>query len=122
MPADAIRARRGEFPQLSRSDCGRWPRAAASRAPVFDAQTAGLTPDLRIMDLLDAQPEFTKSFWDYLDILVSDARIENGRALLAQHRASLRRGREGLRRRPPYRRRDLGRRIQLRHRDRRPLR
>ena len=27
------------------------------------------------MDLLDAQPEFTKAFWDYLDILVSDARI-----------------------------------------------
>ena len=27
-----------------------------------------LTPDLRIMDLLDNQPEFTKSFWDYLDI------------------------------------------------------
>ena len=27
------------------------------------------------MDLLDSQPEFTKSFWDYLDILVNDARI-----------------------------------------------
>ena len=25
------------------------------------------------MDLLDAQPEFTKSFWDYLDLLVSRA-------------------------------------------------
>ena len=54
----------------------------------FDAQTAGLTPDLRIMDLMDAQPEFTKSFWDYLDLLVSDARIEGGRAILAKHRAT----------------------------------
>ena len=85
------------------------------------ADCAGLTPDLRIMDLLDAQPEFTKSFWDYLDLLVSDARIETGRAILAQHRADLRRGREGLWRRPPHHRGDLGRRIQLRHADRRAL-
>jgi lytic murein transglycosylase len=55
---------------------------------VFAAQVSGLTPDLRIMDLLDAQPEFTKSFWDYLDLLVSDARIDNGRAILKQHRAT----------------------------------
>ena len=82
---------------------------------------AGLTPDLRIMDLLDAQPEFTKSFWDYLDLLVSDERIANGRAILAQAPRDLRRGREGLRRRPPHHRRDLGRGIQLRHHDRRPL-
>jgi lytic murein transglycosylase len=36
------------------------------------------------MDLLDAQPEFTKSTWDYLDALVSDDRIARGRELLAQ--------------------------------------
>ena len=68
--------------------CGRWPQRRGVSRATFDAHTAGLTPDLRIMDLLDAQPEFTKSFWDYLDILVSDARIENGRAILAQHRAT----------------------------------
>ena len=54
----------------------------------FDAQAAGLTPDLRIMDFMDAQPEFTRSFWEYLDTLVSDARIENGRKILAQYRAT----------------------------------
>ena len=86
MPAAAIRAGARNF-----GNClaGLWPlaeRRGVSRA-AFDAATAGLTPDLRIMDLMDAQPEFTKSFWDYLDILVSDARIENGRAVLAQHRA-----------------------------------
>ena len=37
------------------------------------------------MDLLDAQPEFTKSTWDYLDTLVSDDRIARGRELLAQY-------------------------------------
>ncbi len=37
------------------------------------------------MDKLDAQPEFTKAPWDYLDLLVSDDRIAHGRALLAQY-------------------------------------
>ena len=67
-----------------------WPAAARrgiSRA-AFKAYTASLTPDLRIMDLLDNQPEFTKSFWDYLDILVTDERIAKGRALLDKYRAT----------------------------------
>jgi lytic murein transglycosylase len=85
MDADAIRAAAADFPNcLERL----WPEAARrgiSRAS-FDRHTAGLTPDLRIMDLLDNQPEFTKSFWDYLDILVSDARIQRGREILAQYR------------------------------------
>jgi len=37
------------------------------------------------MDLLDAQPEFNKSPWDYLDLLVTDERIARGRELLAQY-------------------------------------
>ena len=77
MTADAIRAAAANF-----HNCldGLWPAAARrgiSRS-AFDACTAGLTPDLRIMDLLDAQPEFTKSFWDYLDMLVTDERIAQG--------------------------------------------
>ncbi|WP_157100152.1 lytic murein transglycosylase [Rhodoplanes sp. Z2-YC6860] len=67
---------------------GMWPLAQKrniSRAS-FDKYVTGLTPDLRIMDLLDAQPEFTKAFWDYLDILVSDARIQGGRDLLAKYK------------------------------------
>jgi lytic murein transglycosylase len=69
---------------------GLWPDAArrgVARAS-FDQHTAGLTPDLRIMDLLDSQPEFTKTFWEYLDLLVSDERIARGREILAQHRAT----------------------------------
>ena len=38
------------------------------------------------MDLLDAQPEFTKAFWDYLDGLVNDDRIRRGQEILAQYR------------------------------------
>jgi membrane-bound lytic murein transglycosylase B len=87
MTAQAIRAAAANFRNCL---AGLWPlaeRRGVSRA-VFEANVAGLTPDLRIMDLLDAQPEFTKSFWDYLDILVNEDRIQNGRAVLAQHRAT----------------------------------
>src|SRR3989442_13340438 len=87
MQADAIRAAAANF-----SSCipGLWPDAArrgVTRA-TFDTYTAGLTPDLKIMDFIDAQPEFTKALWDYLDLLVSEARIKRGRELLVQHKAT----------------------------------
>jgi membrane-bound lytic murein transglycosylase B len=87
MTADAIRASASNFSSCLES---LWPLAArrgVSRA-TFETYTRGLTPDLRIMDLMDTQPEFTKSFWDYLDILVTDARIKRGREILAEHRAT----------------------------------
>jgi membrane-bound lytic murein transglycosylase B len=84
MTADAIRAAAADF-----GNClaALWP-AAEQRGitrVTFDRYTEGLTPDLSIMDLLDAQPEFTKSTWDYLDLLVGDDRIARGRELLAQY-------------------------------------
>ncbi|MGB6348575.1 MAG: lytic murein transglycosylase [Pseudolabrys sp.] len=85
MTAEAIREAAGNF----RSCIERLWQPAARRGisrTVFQTYAASLTPDLRIMDLLDNQPEFTKSFWDYLDILVTDERIEQGRALLEKYR------------------------------------
>src|SRR6201996_347007 len=87
MTADAIRAAAADF-----GNClaNLWPdaeRRGVSREN-FQRYTAGLTPDLHIMDLLDAQPEFTKSTWDYLDLLVSDERIARGRELLTQYAAT----------------------------------
>jgi membrane-bound lytic murein transglycosylase B len=87
MQADAIRAAAANF-----KDCLErlWPLAArrgVSRAS-FDTYTAGLTPDLKLMDLMDAQPEFTKSPWDYVDLLVTDKRIARGREILAEYRAT----------------------------------
>src|SRR5215212_7528364 len=67
-----------------------WPDAARrgiSRAS-FEKFTADLEPDIKIMDFVDAQPEFTKAFWDYVDTLVTEERIARGRELLAQHAAS----------------------------------
>ncbi len=66
-----------------------WPDAARRNISQdsFQRFTAGLSPDLRIMDLLDAQPEFSKSIWDYLDILVNDNRLAKGKEILAQYKA-----------------------------------
>jgi membrane-bound lytic murein transglycosylase B len=85
MTTEAILAAAGNF---SRCLEGLWPDAAkrgVTRA-TFDTYTNGLTPDLHIMDLMDTQPEFTKAFWDYLDLLVSENRIKRGREILAQYR------------------------------------
>ena len=40
------------------------------------------------MDYVDSQPEFTKAFWDYLDLLVTEERITEGRELLAANAAT----------------------------------
>ena len=84
MTADAIRAAAANFGNCLAS---LWPDAERRGITWDNYQrlTAGLIPDLSIMDKLDAQPEFTKATWDYLDLLVSDDRIERGRELLAQY-------------------------------------
>lgn len=67
-----------------------WPdsaRRGISRAS-FDRHAGGLEPDVKIMDFVDAQPEFTRAFWDYVDLLVTEERIAKGRDMLAQHAAS----------------------------------
>ena len=87
MTVDAIRAAAADFGNCLEA---LWPQAerrGISR-PVFERYTSGLTPDLGIMDLLDAQPEFNKSTWDYLDLLVSDDRIAKGRERLSQNAAA----------------------------------
>ncbi|MFL6812879.1 MAG: lytic murein transglycosylase [Bradyrhizobium sp.] len=85
MTASAIREAAANFNNCVAS---MWPDAArrnVSQAS-FQRFTAGLTPDLRIMDLMDSQPEFTKSIWDYLDILVNDNRLAKGRETLAKYK------------------------------------
>ncbi|WMJ71029.1 lytic murein transglycosylase [Stenotrophomonas sp. 24(2023)] len=52
----------------------------------FAALTADLVPDPSVLGLLDAQPEFTTPIWDYLAALVDRQRVDDGRAMLVQHR------------------------------------
>ena len=85
MTASAIREAAANF-----NNCvaGMWPDAARRDVSQesFQRFTAGLAPDLRIMDLMDSQPEFTKAIWDYLDILVNDNRLAKGREILAKYK------------------------------------
>jgi lytic murein transglycosylase len=85
MTASAIREAAANF-----NNCvaAMWPDAARRNISQesFQRFTAGLEPDLRIMDLMDSQPEFTKAIWDYLDILVNDNRLARGREILAQYK------------------------------------
>src|SRR3981081_254718 len=85
MTASAIREAAANFDNCVAS---MWPDAARRNIsqPSFPSFTAGLAPDLRIMDLVDSQPEFTKAIWDYLDILVNDNRLAKGREILAKYK------------------------------------
>jgi lytic murein transglycosylase len=87
MTSDAIRASAADFQQCLQSLAPLAARRGIPKAE-YDALTRDLTPDLKIMDLVDAQPEFTRSFWDYLDLLVSEDRIQRGRVVLADNRAA----------------------------------
>ena len=51
----------------------------------FDTYTKDLAADMSVLDLLDAQPEFTTPLWDYLAALVDEQRVADGRAMLATH-------------------------------------
>jgi lytic murein transglycosylase len=85
MTASAIRQAAANFPNCVAS---MWPDAARRNITQanFERFTTGLEPDLRIMDLMDSQPEFTKAIWDYLDILVNDNRLAKGREILAKYK------------------------------------
>src|ERR1700720_4176820 len=85
MTASAIRQAAANFDNCVAS---MWPDAARRNISQenFQRFTVGLSPDLRIMDLMDSQPEFTKSIWDYLDILVNDNRLAKGREILAKYK------------------------------------
>lgn len=59
-----------------------------SRATV-DGAFSGLTPNPRVVELDGKQPEFSQTFWRYLDGAISEARVNKGRALMQQNAALL---------------------------------
>ena len=75
------------------NDCLAGLRTQAIRAGVsgesFDLSTQGLAPDLGVLELLDAQPEFSTPIWDYLAALVDTQRVSDGQAMLKTHAATL---------------------------------
>jgi lytic murein transglycosylase len=57
----------------------------------FDTHAQQLAADMSVLDLLDAQPEFTTPLWDYLAALVDEQRVADGTTMLATHRELLER-------------------------------
>ena len=60
-------------------------RAAGVSEASYRRFTAGLTPDMSVIEKLNYQPEFRMPIWDYLSGLVDDERVQQGQAMLKQH-------------------------------------
>ena len=55
----------------------------------LDASLVGISPVMRVIELDRSQPEFTQTFWDYLNRRVTETRVRRGRELLDTHRELL---------------------------------
>lgn len=87
LPARAAQA--GDFAAFL-ADVRRQARAAGIAPAVLDGAFAHVRPNPRVIELDRHQPEFTLTWQQYRARIVSDARVERGRALYARHGALLR--------------------------------
>src|ERR1700690_1696706 len=73
-------------------------RADAARngiaARTLDTAFNGLDPDPKVLDLQKQQPEFKTPVWDYVDGLVDDDRVADGKAAMARESRALARAEE----------------------------
>lgn len=79
------------FANFDRCVAGLRSEAAAKgvSGATFDRAMAGVTPDMRIIEAMNNQPEFKTPIWDYLGTLVDDEKVAEGRAMLRQHASTL---------------------------------
>lgn len=63
--------------------------AAGVRPDVIDLAFDGVEINQRVFELNDNQPEFSRSVWDYLDGAVSERRVADGRARVAENKTLL---------------------------------
>lgn len=55
----------------------------------FDRVMAGVTPDPKVIESLQFQPEFRTPIWDYLATLVDEQKVAEGRAMMTKHAQAL---------------------------------
>ena len=63
--------------------------AAGISGNFLDVALAGVQPIKRVIELDRRQPEFTLTFWKYLDNAISPARLRRGREMMAKHQKQL---------------------------------
>lgn len=90
MSPQAISADAANFKRCIAS-LGQQAQARGISRAIYERETRDLEPDMKILELMDRQPEFTKAVWDYIDQLVAERRINQGREMFAQHRATFQR-------------------------------
>jgi lytic murein transglycosylase len=73
-----------------RTDAGR----AGISAKTIDVAFNGLQPDTKVLDLQKQQPEFKTPVWDYVDGLVEDERVAEGKTAMAREARALARAEE----------------------------
>ncbi|WP_234053180.1 MULTISPECIES: lytic murein transglycosylase [unclassified Xanthobacter] len=85
MTPQAIAAAQANFPNCIAS---MWPLAQSKGVSrrTFERYTSSLQPDMKIMDFLDSQPEFSKPTGAYVTMLVSDWRVKKGKEILARYK------------------------------------
>jgi lytic murein transglycosylase len=62
--------------------------AGISRA-TLDRAFDGLQPDMKVLEFQQAQPEFKTPIWDYVDGLVDEERVTDGKAAMAREAHAL---------------------------------
>ena len=75
------------------SSCVAGLRAEGSRAGIsaatLDAAFSGVQPDMKVLEFQKQQPEFKIPIWDYVQGLVDDERVADGKAAMARHAGAL---------------------------------
>src|SRR5215470_12657617 len=68
-------------------------RASAAQkgvsASTFDRVMSNVTPDPKVVEAMESQPEFKTPIWDYMAFLVDQKRVDDGRQMMARHAAAL---------------------------------
>ncbi len=64
-------------------------RTRGISAQTLDRALSGVQPIPRVLELDRSQPEFTLTFWTYMEKAVNNTRIEKGKAMLKTHKVLL---------------------------------
>ena len=68
-----------------------WPtaKAAGITRQTYDLAFKGMTPDPKVVEAANFQPEYVKPIGEYIDRVVSDKRVETGKTKLVESKALL---------------------------------